>query len=261
MPAVAQDGAGVAELEDFLHAVRDIEDHAALVPQVADDGEELVDLARGEAAGGFVEGDDLGAAAERLGDFHHLPLADRQVRELQVRVDVLAEAAQLGGGLRVQLRAVDEAAAGGQVAEVDVFRDGHLGDEVQLLVDDRDAGRHGVGGGLENIRRAADPEPAGGGGVGAAESLEQGGLARAVLPHERVNRAEAHAETDPGERRDARVRLGDVLELQVRRGRSHGGDQGRMPSRLSTASKFSRVISMPSERVSSGGMVPSLIHL
>ena len=46
--AVAEDRRGVAERVDFLHAVRDVEDHAALVAQPADDLEEAVGLAAGQ---------------------------------------------------------------------------------------------------------------------------------------------------------------------------------------------------------------------
>jgi hypothetical protein len=89
--AVAEDGDAVAEFEDLLHAVRDVEDGAPARAELADDREEPAHLAVGEAAGGFVEGDDAGAAREGFGDLDHLALAEREVAELGPRVDVLAD--------------------------------------------------------------------------------------------------------------------------------------------------------------------------
>ena len=84
--AVAQDGDGVAEFENFLEPVRDVEDGAAAVAQATNDGEEAAHLALGEAAGGLVECDDTGAAGERLRDFHHLPLRQGQIAQSGVGI-------------------------------------------------------------------------------------------------------------------------------------------------------------------------------
>jgi hypothetical protein len=219
VPTVAQDGARVAQREDFLHAVRDVEDDATLRPEFADDREESFDLAHGQAARGLVERDDLGAAAERLRDLDHLSLTDRQMRELRVRIDFFAEAAEQGGRLVVQRSAIDDAMALGQVTEKNILRDGHFRHEVEFLVDHRDTGGERGGGGLKLMRAAAEENLAGGGAVCAAERLEQRRFAGTVFPHERVHRAFAHGEGDVLQRRHADVGLGDGGELEV--GRVH----------------------------------------
>ena len=59
---------------------------------------------------------------------------------------------QLQAGLIVEQRAIDDAASVRQLTEIDIFGDGHLRDQMQLLVDDCHAGiqrLHGIG--AENI--------------------------------------------------------------------------------------------------------------
>ena len=60
------------------------------------------------------------------------------------------------------------------MSEKNVLRDRHLRDQVQLLINDGDAGREGIGGGIENLGFTADSKLAGGRGMKSAQRFEQG---------------------------------------------------------------------------------------
>ncbi len=57
---------------------------------VAQDGEELFGLLRGQHGGGLVQNQDIRPAVEHLDDLHGLLLRHRHVVDLLVRVDVEA---------------------------------------------------------------------------------------------------------------------------------------------------------------------------
>ena len=82
--------------------VGDEDDRLALVDEAAHDGEEVVDLARGEHRRRLVEDQDVGPAVQRLDELHPLLLADREVADLGVGVDVeavaVADLADLAAG-------------------------------------------------------------------------------------------------------------------------------------------------------------------
>ena len=214
--AVLEDRDGVAQGEDLVHPVRDVENDFALVTQLTDDPKQLLNLAGREAAGRLVEGDDAGVPGQRLGDLHHLPLPQRQVLERRLGGDVHAKTRQLPGRILIELLPIDDPAPGRQLTEVDVLCHRHLGHQVQLLIDDGDPA-------LQRIDRALkDPLLTGqlhhpcGGRLKTAQDLEQSGLARAVFPHQRVYRALLAGEGDVLQRLDAGKLLADAAKLQIR---------------------------------------------
>ena len=108
--------------------------------------EELVDLARGEHGGGLVEDQDVGLPVERLDQLDALLLADREVADHGVGVDVepVALAEARGSAARAASRSRTEPLAR-LVAEHDVLGDGEHRDELEVLVHHADAGGDGVG--------------------------------------------------------------------------------------------------------------------
>ena len=90
MAAVAQHRDLVGQLLDLMHAVRDVEQRKALIAQAVKDRIDAVDVRRGERRGSFVEDQELGIAAERLGDLDDLPARQRQVADPRARIDVVA---------------------------------------------------------------------------------------------------------------------------------------------------------------------------
>ena len=251
LAAVAEDGAGVAQLVQLFEAVRDVDQRAALGTQALDEAEQDLRLAVRQAAGGLVEGDDLGVLHDGLADLHHLALRDGQVRQARRRVQVHADVGQLLGHPLAGGLVVHQAEARGQAAQQHVLGHGQLGHVLQLLVDDGHAGGDGVAGRCEVALLAVDDEPPAVGLVLAAEDLQQRALARAVLAQQAHDLARAGLEAHPVQRLDAGEELADVVELQRRH---------HKPICLRISAWLARVISTPLVNVTAGGVLPWVAH-
>ena len=75
-PAVAQHGDPVAQLEDLVEAMGDIEDRDAMAGKIANDREELLGFRTRKGCGGLVHGDHAGVARQRLADHHEPAVGD-----------------------------------------------------------------------------------------------------------------------------------------------------------------------------------------
>ena len=181
----------------------DEDDAHALGAQAAHDGEEVGDFFFVEAGGGFVEDEEAGGAIEGAGDRDHLLERDGEGAELGVDVEVEAEAGEGFFGVASGGAPVDEAQAAGLAAEGEVFGDGQRRDEVDLLIDGRDAAGFGVGRRTRGDASALEGDFAGVGGVDAGEDLDERGFAGAVFAEERVDFAGADGEVDGVEGDDA----------------------------------------------------------
>ena len=106
-------------------------------------------------------------------------------------------------------------------AEEDVGGDGHLGDEVQLLVDDPDTGILGLARARERHGAAVEDDLALVVGDRAGEDLHQRALARAVLAAERVDLARPRRQAHVAQGVDAAEVLGDVPHLESEDGVAH----------------------------------------
>ncbi len=154
--AILEDRDRIADAKHLFHAMGDVKQHFALVTQARDDRHQAVDLPGRKAAGGLVKGNDVGTTRQRLGDFHQLPLAQRQTAELLLRVDLVGQALEAGQRLGAQATAVDHTEARRQMPKEEVFGNGHFRYQVQFLVDHRHAAGDAVGGRLEGHGLAAD---------------------------------------------------------------------------------------------------------
>ncbi len=76
--AVAYDGAGVGDLEELAHAVRDVDHRHAARPQSLDQREKLLDLFRGERRCRFVKQQDRWVEGHRFDDLDDLLLPDAE---------------------------------------------------------------------------------------------------------------------------------------------------------------------------------------
>ena len=186
--SVAHDGDPVGDPPELIEAVRDVDDADALVPQTPDDLEETVDVGAGEDRTGLVENEQPHVDGEGLGDRHQLLLADRQVGdplvhdaglELQTFEERLDAAALI--------RPVDLPEPGLLASQEDVLLDGEVGEQLRLLVDRGDAGRERRLRVPRGNLRAVDEDDPLVGHLGAADHLDQGGLAGAVLPDQAVH--------------------------------------------------------------------------
>ena len=99
-------------------------------------------------------------------------------------------------------------------AKEDVLGRGQLGNQVEFLVDDRDAGALRVLNAGEENRRALDPDLAVIVDVHSGEDLHQGRLARAILPHESMDLAAHEIEVDVAQRCHSGKSFGDAAGLE-----------------------------------------------
>ncbi len=220
--AVAHHGDGVAELGDLVEAVRDEDDGVARVAQATRDREEPAHLDGAERRRRLVHDEQPGVQGDRLGDLDDLLVRDGQPLGRTVRVEVDAEVAEELPGPGPHGAAVDAAEPAERLpAQVDVLGDRQVGKARGLLVDDGDPGRLGLGRAAEVDGLAAELDHAGVAAVHAAHDLDQRGLARAVLPHERVDGAGLYDQGAGAERGHGSEGLGDPFQAQRRCGVLH----------------------------------------
>ena len=74
--------------EDLADLVRDEDEAAAVVDHLVQDAEEVVDLVRRQHGGRLVEDEERDVSIERLDDLDPLALADGELPDDRVRVDV-----------------------------------------------------------------------------------------------------------------------------------------------------------------------------
>ena len=203
-------GDAVGDAEHLVELVRDEQDRQALLLELAQVVEELVDLLRHQHRRGLVEDEGLGTAVEHLEDLDPLAVAHAEVLDELVGVDVEAvvvgDAVDLGAGLvadAVQLLG----------AQDDVLEDGEVVGQHEVLEHHADPGLDGVRGRVQAHHLAVDRDGALVGTLDAVEDLHQGRLAGAVLAHDRVDGATADGEGDVLVGDDAREAFRDALEL------------------------------------------------
>ncbi len=184
---VAQDGDAVTDLLHLVEMVADEEDADALSSQLADDGEELVCLARGERRGGLVEDEQPGLGQERAGDLDHLHLGDAEVLDRRVGRHVQSDVGHQPLGSLAHHSPVDEAVIAGQRLERQVLLDGQVGQEIELLVHDPDTGLDGLLRIVREVALAVEQHLAAIGLLDAGEHLDQRRLAGTVLTDEGVD--------------------------------------------------------------------------
>ena len=92
---IFKDGDGVAQGKYLFHAVRDIQNRTAFLTQFADHAEQIFYFTRRERTGGLIEGDNSGVTRQRLGNFNHLPLADGEIFQRRLGIDVQTQVFKL----------------------------------------------------------------------------------------------------------------------------------------------------------------------
>ena len=205
----------VADLEDLVHLVRDVDERDALALEHAHHREELLDLLGHERRGGLVEHDDLGVVGDCLGDLAHLALRDAHVLHRLREVDRHAEAAEQVRGLLLHAGLVDDACRVGRVAtEEQVVDNVALEALVELLVDHGYAIFQRVLGTGEAHLAPIEDDVTLVLLISAEQALHHGGLACAVLAHESHHGAATHVEVDVVEDPVATERLAHPMDLQ-----------------------------------------------
>ena len=226
MATVAQHADVVADPHDLLHAVGDVEDRRTLFLQPCDDGEELFGFGLVERRGRLVE--DVKARRhfalmgnQRRGDLDEHPVAGAQRAGMAPDVDMVnAERRKRGGRPPAEFRPVDQEPGTDRhlLPEQDVLGHRQLGNDVEFLVDEPEAGCGRVRGRAQRNVVAVLPDGHGVGRHDAREQLDEGRFAGAVFAHEGVNAARLQPQRNVVEHRRRAVALAQPGEFQCRIG-------------------------------------------
>ena len=140
--AVAQHRDTVADTEDLVHPVGDVDDGHARGDDALDGGEELADLALAERGRRLVHHEDPRFVRQCPGDLDHLLLREAQAVHRRVAVDADAEAVENAARRLAHAPRIDDPRpAGRRLAKEDVLGDRQVRDEAELLVNRADAER------------------------------------------------------------------------------------------------------------------------
>ena len=204
----------VGYLEQFLHAVGDVDDADVAGGERPYDAEQDLHFLLGQGGGRLVHHDDPAAEGDRPDDLDDLLLGDGQ-------------GTQFGGGVEVQPVLVDDRLrlgdlflerddAGGiadLVAHEDVFGDGYVAAEHQLLMDDADAVLAGVRNAVDLDVLALDADLPGVHRVDAAEDLDQRRFASAVFAQQGEDFTRMQGDVDVFQHLVAAEALVDIAHL------------------------------------------------
>ena len=133
-PAVLEHGNRIADLEDLVHPVRDVDDRLAGIPQASDVLVENLDVRGIERSGRFVQDEDRGIRLYTVRDFHELALSDRQLGNQRPGLQIEPEIDQRALRVGIHASIIEAAEARARLAaEKEVFGNSQIGQERQLL--------------------------------------------------------------------------------------------------------------------------------
>src|SRR5439155_23594075 len=120
-PAIAQHSDAVGKIEHFAELVGDVNHSAAAFAQPPQNPEQHFSLGIRERGGWLIEHENPRVARQRLGDLHEMLLADAEVADGNVRLEV--EVQQLEDFLRaaVEIRRLNDAAANRLASEENIL--------------------------------------------------------------------------------------------------------------------------------------------
>ena len=172
--AIAQDGHAVGDGKDLIEEMRNKDDSKPARLEVADDLKQALDLISVKARSGLVQDQHLAREFNGASDRDDLLYGDRIGPQLARWVDLKAVTLEDVAGLPLHLPAINQAKTRGLMAKEEIFGNGPVGEEIDLLIDRADA----VGLGLLRIihvdRLAVGQHLPSIGLVGAGENLDQG---------------------------------------------------------------------------------------
>ena len=162
----------------------DVDDTTAVVPELTDDPEQLVDFLGGQCGGRLVHDENPGVDRKCLGDFHHLLLGHRQIAHRLAGGNVDAQIVQNLLCLRLHGLPIHGEALHLFPTQEHIFRHAQVGAHIQLLMDNSNTQLLRLFGTQVIVGFAEDLHCAAVSGVDAAENFHQCGFARAVLPQQ-----------------------------------------------------------------------------
>ena len=210
--AAAQDGRGVAERDDLVQLVGDVEDRAAARRELAQGLEQLLDFLRRQHRGRLVHDQEPRIEQQRAHDLDALALADAQRRDDAARIELepigVEHPVEFGQEFALREARIE--------AKRDVFEHRHRLEQREVLehhADAEPASRARIG---DADGRAVEDDLALVGREDAVDHLDQRRLSGAVLAEQRVDLAGLDAQVDVVVRAHAGKGLADADELEPR---------------------------------------------
>ena len=197
--AVFEHRDGVAETEDLLEPVADVENRFPARAQIVDQRSERIDLGVVERRGRLVEDEHGRVGRDALCDLDQLLLRDRQARREPVRRDREADALEHRARVRRHLARVERAARERLAAEIEILGHREIRQQREFLEDGGNAAHERVAGSRKRCALAAYEQVARIGPLDAGEQLHERRFAGAVLARDGVNGTGAHGERDVGD--------------------------------------------------------------
>src|SRR5262249_11708607 len=195
-PAVAQHGNSIGEAKNLVHLVGDVENSHTALPQPGDDAVEPGGLGFRQRAGWLIHDEDFTFQRQRLGNLHQLLIADAKLAYELPGVDVALQLDQQVSGRTLHRSLIKEEQETLLPTEEDIGRGREGFDQVQLLVNDADAGMFGIAGAAEAQRPPAQEHLTFEIGEHARENLHERAFASAVLGDNGVQFAFENVEGD-----------------------------------------------------------------
>lgn len=174
--------------------------------------EKLLTFDAGEAAGGFIENENMSAPADGTGDLDQLLLGDGKFAENPADVDFDAEGLKHLFGPAVE-GLFDEGAAVRKMTETEVIRHGEVFAEGHFLMDHADTGGKGVTRSFKIDGPAADLDMAGVGEVNSGEDFSERAFPGPIFAAEGVAGTFYNIERDVLQGDSAREGFGDGFKL------------------------------------------------
>ncbi len=213
--AVAEHRELVGDLEQLVHLVRDVDDALALLAQLANDAEQMVDFDIAQRRRRLIHDEHLGVERHGLRDLDHLAACHRQRAHFGLRVDVDRQPGEQRLRAPAQFGVIDQAAAvPGLAPNPDVLGHGHVRHQVQFLMDHRNTAIERIERAVQHDRLALEADLAPVRRMHAGNDLHQRGLAGTVLAHQRMNGAAPHAQPHVVERDHAGKGFADATNFQ-----------------------------------------------
>ena len=181
--AAAQDGRRVAERDDLVQLVRDVENRAAAGGEMLQRLEQLLDLLGRQHRGRLVHDEQPRVQEERAHDLDALPLADAQGRDDAAGIELEMV------GVQNPVELSEEFARGEAAVEAErnVFQNRHRLEQREVLEHHADAEASRGARIGDARRRAVENDLTLVGREDAVDHLDEGRLAGAVLAEQGVN--------------------------------------------------------------------------
>ena len=213
--AVAQHRNAVRHLHDLFQEVGDVNDAVSLPGQFADQLQQAFRLLGGKGRSGLVHDEHLGARGDDAGDLHQLVHAQGILFQSFTHIQGKSQALERRVRLREHpLPIHNPCGRRGLAAQENVLRDGEHGHDAQFLVDHGNAVIQRVLGGMELYGTPLPIHLPAIRSVHAREDAHQGGLPRAVLPHDGVHFPRTQIKIHTFEGMDSAEPFVDVLQFE-----------------------------------------------